>query len=59
MDKLREYNVKHPWHIGDTYVTSNSDGQISYTQTFYPDKNCNKHMYYNYDYYDDDDYYYY
>ena len=39
--KWREYNVKHPWHIGDTYVTSTSDGQISSTQTFYPDKNCN------------------
>ena len=40
VDKSGEYNVKHPWHIGDTYVTSNSDGQISSTQKFYPDKNC-------------------
>ena len=27
--------------MSDTYVTSYSDGQISSTQTFYPDKNCN------------------
>ena len=39
--KSREYNVKHSWHIGDTYVTSTNDGQISSTQTFYPDNNCN------------------
>ena len=39
--KSREYNVKHSWHIGDTYVTSTNDGQISSTQTFYPERNCN------------------